>query len=278
MSFSDIGKKFKDLCNKNYSIGGGFREIKLVCKADNGLTVEANNYNPDSAAQLASSAKLKYKSGDWGEVEGEIHTVSKPSASKAAVTFNKFLPGASLKFSSNAALDLGLEANYSISPVVVKATLSSAGNKTSGSAQIAGSYENVLLGTQIDIDASSEGVSLKDYNFGVQYNYSKDLLIAAKTAKKRSNISLSSWYKYSCCTQVGLGLLADTAKGSNAVTFGLQKALNDNTTAKAKVDSTGKVHGCIEYRTKGLKVNFSSQFAPESSKKNLGYGIVFGDY
>lgn len=272
MSYSDIGKKFKDLYSKNYAVGGGFREIKLVSKTDNGITIEANNYNPDSQAQLASSVKLKYKSKDWGEAEGEVHTVAKPSATKATVTLNQFCSGASLKLNLNAAADLGVEANYATSPINIKGTF----NGSSASAQIAGTYESLLVGAQIDVDVN--GGSLKDYNFGIQYNQSKDLVIAAKTAKSRSNISLSGWYKYSCCTQLGAAVVNDTAKGSTSVNVGSQIALNDNTTAKVKIDSNLNCIAALEYRTKGIKVNFSSQLLPDASKKNLGYGIVFGDY
>jgi len=274
-SFSDIGKKQKDLFEKNYA-GKIFREIKLVSKASNGLSIEANNYNPDATATLSSSGKIK-KKADWGEMEAEIHTIAKPSASKGSVTFNSLLPGTKLKLSTSAAVDLGIEASYAASPFDIKLNMKSDGNKNTASLESAFRYGDFLLGNQLDLDASS-GISLTDYNFGLQYNHCKDLIIAAKTAKGRNNVNLSAWYKYSCCTQLGLAASTDIAGGSAVLNVGFDHSFNDKTNIKSKIDSNMNIHNAVEYRGNGFKINMSAQLNPSASKKTLGYGFTFGDY
>jgi hypothetical protein len=264
--FKDIGKGAKDLLGKKYDF---VHEIKTAHKTD-GMTLEAGT--KACSKGMSSSAKFAMKDKSWGEIEKTFKTCGSVDGK---IKLTQLMPGATVSISGDQNYKFKLEADYKADAFTLQADID-----TDTKAAIQASA-NVMSGLVAGCKAEVCCGELKDYNFGLQYGYSKDLTVACVTSKGRSVVSVSALNKLSCCSSFALTSNYNMAKSSGCMAAGYEKKIDDSTTVKCKLNSCGVISTALEQKFPDVpvKVNVAAEFEPLNAvTKNFGMGLVFGDY
>ena len=82
--------------------------------------------------------------------------------------------------------------------------------------------DGLAVGCKAEFDFSN-GADLKDYNFGSQYAFSKDVTLSGVTSKGRSKAALSVCHKLSGSDSYAVGLDMDLATYASGMCVGVEK-------------------------------------------------------
>jgi len=267
--FKDLGKGAKDLLSKKYDFKN---EIKTINKADGGLTIEAGGCGAKGG--LAGSAKFTYKDSGFGELEKTVKTCGAISG-KAKLT--KLIDNATITINGNNKFYYQLEADYNgdafTSQFDIDTNLASSLSLST----------NLIDGLAVGCKANFDGADLKDYNFGTQYGFSKDVTLSAVTQCGRKKACIGVLHKLSDSDSYALGMNLCFATWASTMCVGVEKKVDSNMTVKAKLSSCGGLSTVVEHKLSDpkMKVNLAAEFdatSPDLTARKFGVGLTFGDY
>lgn len=270
--FKDLGKGAKDLLGKKYDYSN---ELKTVTKAEGGMNIEAVACGADKG--IGGSATVTYKDKSWGELETKFGTCG-GIGTKAKLT--GLVPNGTVTLSGCNKLKGKVEVDYKLDALTVQFDLGSClKSSVQASADI---VDGLVGGCKAEFDFSN-GADLKDYNFGLQYGFSKDLTLACVTSKGRSLATLSACQKLSSTDSYAISMGLNTSTYASCLTVGLEKKLDSATTVKAKLNSCGALSTVVEHKLSDprIKFNVAAEFdatTPDLATKKFGLGLVLGDY
>lgn len=270
--FKDFGKGAKDILSKKFDYQN---ELKTVHKADGNMTLEAGGVSSCKGG-FDGSAKFTYKNKDWGEVEKEWKT---QGSVNDKIKLTNLFDGATVTVTGNQNYDFKVETDYKVDAFTLQFDVNS---KLKSNIQASADViDGLVAGVKAELDFSN-GADLKDWNFGLQYGYSKDLTLACVTSSGRSKLGISALQKI-CCDSVAVNLDMDTSSFDSSLCVGYEKKVDKTTTLKCKVGTCGALHTALEYKLADpqVKLNLAAQYDATNlgaGAKKFGLGVVFGDY
>jgi len=270
--FKDLGKGAKDLLSKKYDFKN---EIKTVNKAERGLTIEAAGCGCKSG--IAGSAKVTYKDSSFGELEKELKTCG---AVSGKVKLTKLVDNATITINGNNKNYYKLETDYKTDAFTTQFDVDT--NLASALAISTNLVDGLAVGCNANFDFSN-GADLKDYNFGAQYAFSRDVTLSCVTAKGRSTANIGVLHKLSGGDSYALGMNLNTSTYASSMCVGVEKKVDSNMTVKAKLGSCGGLSTAVEHKLADpkMKINIAAEFdatSPDLTARKFGVGLVFGDY
>jgi len=229
-SFSDIGKKAKDLLGKGFPA----HEVKLELKAVTPRTTYTASVTEKKCEKSPVSGELKaeFEDGDW-KVTTTYPTDCDP---KVALEYNvSQVSGLKLEVEGQTSPDpskrsaqLGLgykreHLNFSTKFKPQKASLTSS---------LVLGYENALFG--VDVCGSADG-GVDSYNVATAY-VEKTHQLAFFARKRFTNFGASLYYQKNAQTEIGTSVSYE-AGAKSVLEFGAKHVLDQDSSIKAKVDS-----------------------------------------
>lgn len=270
--YKDFGKSGKDLLGKKYDFK---YELKATNKAAGGLTIEA--VGNEGKSGLAGSTKVTYKDSSFGEAEANF---ASSGANCGKVKLSQLMDGTTVTVSTDANLKSKLEVDYKLDALALSCDVNSClKSAVQASADV---YDGLVAGVKAELDFSN-GADLKDWNYGFQYGYSKDVTFACVTSKGRSMAGLSAFHRLSGDDSYAIGYNMSLDSYIGHLTVGIEKKLDSATAVKAKLDSCGVLSTAIEHKMSDprVKVNVAAQFdatSPDLTTQKFGVGLAIGDY
>jgi len=275
--FADFGKKTKDLFKKTYEFK---KELKVINKANNGITIETWGAYDKNA--LTGFTKAKWADKAYGEFEVEANSASEVKGK--VVTKKVSDVGVTVEGNSNSkATNVSAEATYTKGEFLVTGKANHAlGKDTTLSASGAWGRNGIAVGGHVNFNAKDVSAPT-DFNIGAECAQ-KDLTVTVVTSEKLSDITVSYFQTLKNGLQLGSSLDVKPDSSSRLFTFGGEYDVDKVTKLKFKADSTGLVASSVTHTLADPAVKlqvaaeFNTQAADVFAPQKLGFSVSLGDF
>ncbi|KAL5725023.1 hypothetical protein ACHQM5_008220 [Ranunculus cassubicifolius] len=264
--YADIGKKCKDLLNKDYQTD---QKFTLTTVSDTGATITTNGALKGDIFLADVNTKLKHKNIT---TDFKVDTNSKCATT---ITVEEPAPGLKTIFSFIVPDQKSgkVELQYLHEYAGINTSIGLTANPIVNFAGAIGTNK-LAFGTDVAFDTATRNFT--KYNAGLSYSQS-DLLFAANLNDKGETLNASLYHLVSPLTSTAFGaeFSHSLVTNENTFTFGGQHALDPLTTAKAKVNNSGKVSALLqhEWRPKSL-FTISGEVDARAIEKSAKIGLA----
>ncbi|XP_072987894.1 mitochondrial outer membrane protein porin 6 [Typha latifolia] len=264
--FFEIGKKAKDLLNKDYSFDHKF---SLTTLSDAGLGLTATGVKIDQL--FIGDISTQYRSGRT-TVNVKVDTNSHVSTT---ITVNEIVTGLKTSFSfkipdqKSGKLDL----QYLHDRTAINSSIDMTPSPLLELAATIGTKE-LSLGAEVGFDSAS--ASFAKYNAGIGYN-KPDLSAALILADKGETLKAS--YVHLVNPKNGAAVAAEVthrfSTNENNFTIGSFYALDPLTTVKTRFSNTGKVAALCQHQWRPKSfVTLSAEYDPKAATAHPRVGLA----
>jgi voltage-dependent anion channel protein 2 len=281
--YSNIGKTFKDFIGKKYDYKNQISTKNNVQGGDVTLesTLVLGEGKEKGSSDFSGTVKATYKNKDFGQFDGEIATKGALSGELKATKLHDGLT-VSLKATEKPTGKVTVEYRQESVATTLSAEVQTATTLVEGT--LVAGVDGFSVGGQGVYNSGKADVD--DYNFAGEYTQ-PDYTLTVKTSQKAENVSGSYWHRIpssrgKLSTQVGGQLAWDLQTNGRVFTLGTEHDVDETTSVKGKIDSTGIVSGVVEHRlaNPAMKVGLSSQWNGKNkfTSDKFGVALSFGDF
>jgi hypothetical protein len=231
------------------------------------------------AKGLTGYTKANWTDRYLGDIEVEAH--SSGTAKGQFKLKNVASSGANTLVSGDASGSITAENTYETDKLAATLKVTHNVNKSATAIDITAVLG--MEGVSVGGAGTIKGGALADYNLGAEYAQ-KDLVASLVTSNKGENITASYYQSISKTTQLGSSMLVQPEAGTRLFAFGVNYALDGNTTLRSKIDSNGVVGESITHKVANpnMLLTVSAQFDALGSEpmvaQKFGLSISLGDF
>ncbi|KAL1538659.1 Voltage-dependent anion-selective channel protein 1 [Salvia divinorum] len=264
--YSEIGKRARDLLYRDYQSD---QKFTITTYSPTGVTLTSSGCKKGDLFLADINTQLKHKNVT---TDVKVDTSSNLSTT---ITVDQPCPGVKTIFSFKVPDQRSgkLELQYLHDYAGITSSVGLTANPTVNFSVALGN-DKLALGSDVGID-TKEGVFTK-YNIGASFTNS-DLIAALTLNDKFDTLSASYYHIVSPLTNTAVGaeVTHSFSSNENTITVGTQHALDPLTTAKARLNNSGKASGLIqhEWRPKSL-ITVSAEVDTKSIDKSAKFGLA----
>ncbi|KAG8366839.1 hypothetical protein BUALT_Bualt16G0009600 [Buddleja alternifolia] len=264
--YSDIGKRARDLLNKDYHSD---QKFTLTTYSPTGVTLTSTGTKKGDLFLADINTQLKHKN---------VTTDFKVDTSSnllTTVTIDEPTPGLKtiLSFRVPDQRSGKLELQYLHDYVGISSSVGLTANPIVNFSGVVGNNK-LALGSDVSFD-TKEGSFIK-CNFGATFT-NADLIAALTLNDKGDTLSASYYHTVSPLTNTAVGaeVTHSFSSNENTIAVGTQHSLDPLTTVKARLNNFGKANALIqhEWRPK-LLITVSTEVDTKSIDKNAKFGLA----
>jgi len=276
-TYSDLGKKARDLFSKGYNYGQF--KIEAKTKTNNGVEFTANGNSSHDSGKVAGALETKYKWKEHGLTVQEKWNTDNTLAAEISIE-DQLVQGLKLSFVSQFAPQTGkksgqLKTEYQQEHVHSNfdVDFDFAGPTLNGA--LVAEYKGWLLGYQLGFDTSKSKFARNNFAIG----YATDEFTLHTSIQDGSEFAGSMFQKIS--KQLDVGVQLSWTAGNNVTRFGIgaRYAPDADTTFRAKVNNASQVG--LSYQQKirdGVSLTLSSLVEGKTFNQGghkIGLGLDF---
>ncbi|KAM0883722.1 hypothetical protein ACQ4PT_031460 [Festuca glaucescens] len=262
--YSEIGKKARDLVNKDFNMDPKFT---LTTYAENGAAITATSTKKDEAILSQIQTQFKYNN-----VKLDVKANSDSQVLITATTEYPRVPGMKhittipFPFKTPGKNELQYQNDYAGLSLGV-------GMNSKPLINFSGVVGNKSVAVGGDVAYDTAIGDLTKYNAGVSLT-KEDLVASVMLNNKGDCLSASCYYMVNKQSAVGGELTHSFSSKENMSTVALQHSLDPLTTVKARYNNKGMVSGLIqhEWRPKSL-LTISTEFDAKAIEKSSKIGL-----
>ncbi|KAL7135749.1 hypothetical protein ABFS83_11G119100 [Erythranthe nasuta] len=264
--YSDIGKRARDLLNKDYNSD---QKFTLTTYSPTGVTLTSSGTKKGELFLADVNTQFKNKN-----VTTDIK-VDTSSNLFTTITVDELTPGLKtiLSFKAPDQRSGKLELQYLHDYAGLSSSIGLTANPVVNFAGVLGNNK-LALGSDLSFD-TKEGAFLK-YNFGASFT-NADLIAAVTLNNKFDSVSASYYHTVNPLTNTAVGgeFTHSFSSSENTITVGTQHSLDPLTNVKARVNNAGKVSALIqhEWRPKSL-ITVSTEVDAKAFDKSAKFGLA----
>ncbi|CAO2178501.1 unnamed protein product [Urochloa humidicola] len=264
--YSDIGKKTRDLLNKDFHTD---QKFTLTTCTSNGATITAASTKKNEAIFSEIQTKLKHKN-----VTVDVKATS-DSLLLTTVTIEELgVPGlkkiVTVPFPNQAAGKAELQYLHDYAGINA-----SFGLNTKPLVNLSAVFGTKAIAAGADVAYDTATGDFTKYNAGLSFT-NADLIAAVTLNNKGDSITASYYHLVNAekNTAVGAEVTRSFSSSKNTVTFGTQHALDPSTTVKARYNSNGIASALIqhEWRPKSF-FTLTTEVDTTALEKNSKVGL-----
>ncbi|CAA0828445.1 Mitochondrial outer membrane protein porin 1 [Striga hermonthica] len=264
--YSDIGKKARDLLNRDFQSD---HKLTVTTVSPTGVTLTSSGTKKGELFLADVNTQLKHKN-----VTTDVK-VDTASNLYTTFTIDEPTPGLKAIFSfrvpdqRSGKLELQYLHDYA-------GLSSSVGLTANPIVNFSGVVGNDKLALGADVSFDSKDRTFTKCNFGASFT-NADLIAALTLNDKGDKVSASYYHTVSPLTNTAVGgeVTHSFSSSENTITVGAQHALDPLTTVKGRLNNSGKVNALIqhEWRPKSL-ITLSTEVDTKSFDKSAKFGLA----
>lgn len=272
--FGKVNKSVDDLIgDKKWKYG---RELSVITTASNGIKLETGaELGADNKSTAFTTLNLAHS---IGKLESKAKT---DNSGSMKIESDQILKGLNAIFSADHKSAVTGELQYTKDAFNAGLTF---GNSQKGALNGVFSFQDFVVGAEVNFDIKAAS-PLKSVSAAAQYKQKKfqGVLQYSNALGAGSDTVKASYFHNICAkSQVAAQFKYDITKGTSNVVLGLSKALDADTTFKARVQDTGVVGLSLTQALNSphVKIEVKGECKPleAGSSTKFGFSLTYGDY